>query len=96
MARRAPAVAEEARRRFVGAIAAEEGQIDQRRDAQPHVVEPDEDAQPVVGEQAEKNRQAELAEVVRLGRIGRHARRSCAPRRPDCTMSDRATGAGRS
>ena len=46
-------VADEARRRLVGAVAAEKRQIDEARDAQAHVVEPDEHAQPVIGEQAE-------------------------------------------
>ena len=45
--------------------------IDQGRDPETHVVEPDQDAQPVVGEQAEEQGQAELAEVAgALGRVG--------------------------
>ena len=53
---------DEARGGFIGAVGAEKRQIDERRDSQPHVVEPDEHAQPVVGQQAEEYRQAELPE----------------------------------
>ena len=48
-------MAEEAPRRLVGAIAADEREIDQRRDAQAHMIEPDQHAQPVEGEQAEED-----------------------------------------
>ena len=61
---RARAVAEKSRHRFVDAVAAEEGKIDQRRHAQAHVIEPDEHAQPVVGEQADEHRHAEIAEIA--------------------------------
>ena len=63
-------VADESRRRLVGAVAAEKGQIDQGRDPQPHMVEPDEDSEPVIGEQAGEHGEAELPEVRRtLGRV---------------------------
>src|SRR5208282_6374958 len=64
-------VADEPCGRLVGAVAAEKGQIDQGRDPEPHMVEPDEDAKPVVSEQAEKEGQTELTEVAgALGRVG--------------------------
>ena len=67
----ASVVADEPRSRLVGAVAAEKGQVDQGRDPEPHMVEPDEDAKPVVGEQAEKEGQTELPEVAgALGRVG--------------------------
>ena len=63
-------VADESRRRLIGAVAAEKRQIDQGRDPQPHMVEPDEDSEPVIGEKAGEHGQAELAEVRRtLGRV---------------------------
>ena len=55
IARVRPVVADEPRRRLVRAVAAEKRQIDEGRDPEPHMVEPDEDAQPVVGEQAEEH-----------------------------------------
>ena len=63
-------VADEPGRGFVGAVAAEKRQIDQARHPEPHVVEPDQDAQPVVGEETGEQREAEPAEGLRvLGRL---------------------------
>ena len=67
----AAVVADEPRRRLVGAVAAEERQVDEARDPEPHVVEPDQDAQPVVGEEPEEQDEAESPERLRrLGRVG--------------------------
>ena len=56
---------------FVGAIAAEKRQIDEGRDPQAHMVEPDQHPEPVVGEQAQKQDETEAAEVSgALGDVG--------------------------
>ena len=57
-----------ARRPLVGDVAADEGQVDQGRDAQAHMIEPDQDTKPVVGKQAEEQLQAPGAELVRRER----------------------------
>ena len=53
---RAPIVADETCGRLIRAIAAEKRQIDEARHPEPHVIEPDENAKPVIGKQAEKDR----------------------------------------
>ncbi len=57
--------AQEARRAFIRHVAADEGQVDQRRDAQAHVIEIDQHPQPVIGEQRGEDRQAPVAELRR-------------------------------
>ena len=63
---RARRVSDEARGALVEQIAADEREVDQRRDAQAHVIEPHQHAQPVVGEQAEEDLQAPAPEVAGL------------------------------
>ena len=58
-------VADEPGGRFVRPVAAEKRQVDEGRDPEAHVIEPNEDAQPVIGEEAGEQREAEPAEVVR-------------------------------
>jgi len=75
-------VADKPRGRLVGAVAAEKGQVDQGRDPEPHMVEPDQDAKPVIGEQAEKEGQTELPELAgALSRVGCDG-----DARPDCAV----------
>ena len=45
-------------------IAADEGEIDQGRHAQAHVVDPDQHAQPVIGKQARKGQKTPQAEIL--------------------------------
>ena len=78
----ASVVADEPRGRLVDAVTAEKGQVDQGRDPEPHMVEPDQDAKPVIGEQAEKEGQTELPELAgALSRVGCDG-----DARPDCAV----------
>ncbi len=61
----ARSVAKITRRRLVGAIAADESEVDQGRDPQAHMIEPDQHTQPVVGEQTKEHGQAEIVEIDR-------------------------------
>ena len=86
MARVRRVVPDEPRRRLVGAVAAEERQVDEARDPEPHVVEPDQDAQPVVGEQPEEQDEAEPPEGLRgLGCVGADDDAPCGSPHPDYT-----------
>jgi hypothetical protein len=57
-------VAQEARGLLVDHVAAHEGEVDEGRHAQPHVVEPDEHPEPIVGQEAQEELEAPGAEFA--------------------------------
>ncbi|KAF5030941.1 hypothetical protein DSECCO2_632930 [anaerobic digester metagenome] len=61
-AARAAGVPLEARHEFVQGVAADKGQVDQGGHAQAHVVEPDEDAHPIVGQEVQEGLDAPAPE----------------------------------
>ena len=57
-------LANETRGFFIKRVAADEGQIDERSDAQTHMIEPDQDAQRIIGEHRHENIDAPAPELA--------------------------------